>query len=129
MRYTPNTKYKGWPCLYVSTGCAYEDMTGTEFKAKLPKGIKPDGYATMQIMNEFIRQQLPVQKKVYYKRGERFKLRDFLAENDQAAVVCVYGHSIYVKGKDYWSFFKNWNDDVVCIWYIGREGRNAGHEV
>lgn len=117
MRHIPNKKYKGLPCSYVSTGCAYENLTGETFKAKLPVGLKGD-WATLKLLNEYVRQHLTVKKKVYYKQSERFKLREFLADNKENAVVCVLGHSIYVKGNEYWSFFDNHNDDVVCIWFL-----------
>ena len=118
MRIEPARKYKGMPCVYVGTGCAYEEMNGERFRAALPEGLEETGYATMDILNGYIRKHLPVAKKVYYKRSERFKLRDFLKTNDKRAVVCVYGHLIYAKNGDYWSFFKNMNDDVVCIWFL-----------
>lgn len=118
MRIKPKRKYEGLPCSFVGTGCAYEDINGKRFKAELPEGLKQDGWASMKILNQYVRTHLPIKKQVYYKRGERFKLRDFLENNDTQAGVCVYGHFIYVNGKDYWSFFDNRNDDVVCIWYI-----------
>lgn len=45
-------------------------------------------------------------------------LLQFLSENTNRAAVCVLGHFIYVNGEDYWSFFNNENDPVVCVWYI-----------
>lgn len=118
MRITPNRKYNGLPCSYVGTGCAFEDITGQRFKEKLPEGLREDGWATMKQLNAYVREHLPVKKKVYYTRAERFKLRDFLANNTGRAGVCVLGHFIYVNGQNYWSFFNNLNDDVVCVWYI-----------
>lgn len=118
MRKTPNRRYNGQPCSYVATGCAYEDMTGAKFKAPLPENLGADGWATMKQLNAYVREHLPVKRKVYYKRSERFKLREFLETNTESTVVCVLGHFIYVKGHDYWSFFSNLNDDVVCIWYL-----------
>ena len=121
MRIRPNRKYKGQPCSYVGTGCAYEDIYGSEFTDPVPDGLREDGWATLRKLNAYVREHLPVQKQVYYKRNERFKLRDFLKTNKGRAGVCVYGHFIYVKDDTYWSFFVNDNDDVVCIWYI-KEG-------
>lgn len=118
MRITPNKKYKGMPCCYVGTGCAFEDITQEKFRARLPQGLGETGWATLRILNRFVRDNLPVRKQVYYKRGERIKLRDFLKTNTELAGVCVLGHFIYVKGNDYWSYFNNLDDDVVCIWYI-----------
>lgn len=118
MRVIPGRKYKGRPCSYVATGCAYENMTGQKFTAAEPEGLTETGYATMQILNSYVRAHLPVKKKFYYPRTERFRLRDFLSDNTERAVVCVYGHLIYVNGGDYWSFFENINDKVVCIWLL-----------
>lgn len=118
MRITPKSKYLDRPCSYVSTGCAYEDITGERFTAPLPEGLSETGRATLNQLNTYVRAHLKVKKKVYYKRAERIKLREFLAENTGHAVVVVLGHAIYVNGKDYWSFFKNANDDVVCAWYL-----------
>lgn len=118
MRITPSPKYNGKPCSYVGTGCAYEDTTGKPFTAQLPADLKQDGYLTLESMNRFIRQHLPIRKKTYYKRSERKTLSQFLENNEDRAAVCVLGHFLYVKGKDYWSFFDNENDPVVCVWYI-----------
>lgn len=118
MRYRPSDKYRGLPCSYVGTGCAYEDITGMVFQEPLPPGLKEDGWLTIDNMNRFIRSLLPVKKKTYFKRGERMKLCDFLATNIERCGVCVYGHFIYVRGHDYWSFFNNENDDIVCIWFL-----------
>ena len=118
MRITPHKKYRGQPCSYVSTGCAYESITSKKFDAPLPEGLRETGWATLDILNRYVRQHLPIKRKIYYRRSERFKLRNFLEQNKERAVVCVYGHAIYVDGENYWSFFKNLDDDIVCIWYI-----------
>lgn len=118
MRITPNIKYNNMPCSFVGTGSAYEDVYKTPFTAPLPMGLQTNGYLSLEDENKYIRKYLPVAKKVYYKRGERPLLKDFLKDNDKRCCICVYGHFIYVNGKDYWSFFNNENDDIVCIWYI-----------
>lgn len=118
MRIIPVDKYRGLPCSYVGTGCAYEDITKKEFDVDLPDSLKSDGYMTLEGENKFLRQFLPVKKKVYYKRSERILLRDFLRSNTDCCCICVLGHFIYAKGGDYWSFFNNDNDPVVCVWYL-----------
>ena len=70
------------------------------------------------IENKFIRSFLKIKKKQYFKRTERVSLKEFLEKNTERCCVCVYGHFIYVDGNDYWSFFDNDNDKIVCIWYI-----------
>lgn len=123
MRIEPQMKYNGLPCSYVSAGCAYEDFYGEEFKEPILDGLKSDGWSTLDNTNKYIRSLLPVIKKVYYKKSERMLLQDFLKSNEARCIVCVYGHFIYVNGQDYWSFFDNSNDKVVCVWYIGKSLR------
>lgn len=118
MRITPSSKYNGLPCSYVATGCAYEDIFGKEFTEPMFDNLKEDGWSTLDNTNKYIRSILPIKKKVYYKRTERMTLRGFLSTNDKRCLVCVYGHFIYVNKKDYWSFFNNKDDMVVCVWYL-----------
>lgn len=122
MRYIPGSKYLGLPCSYVATGCAFEDYFGKPFNEDLPNGLKDSGWLSLADGNRFVRKYLPVKKKLYFKRKERFPLSEFLKTNKDNAVVCVYGHLIYVKGSDYISFFDNDDDPVVCIWLLkGKE--------
>jgi hypothetical protein len=118
MRIEPGEKYYGMPCSYVGTGCAYEDIVRQTFIAPLPENVREDGYLTLEAENRYLRSILHVRKKVYFKRGERPKLRDFLKDNKEKCCVCVLGHFVYVNGCDYWSFFNNEDDAVVCIWYL-----------
>ena len=118
MRYIPDAKYSGYPCSYVGTGCAYEDQTGKEFDQPLPEALRSDGYLSLDAENKYIRSVLPVKKKQYFKRGERPILKAWLAQNKYPCCICVYGHFIYAKGEDYWSFFDNDDDEIVCIWYL-----------
>ena len=118
MRFVPDPKYDGLPCSYVGTGCAYEAVTGKSFNSPIPDSLKSDGYMTLDGENKFIRSFLKIKKKQYFKRTERVSLKEFLEKNTERCCVCVYGHFIYVDGSDYWSFFDNDNDKVVCIWYI-----------
>lgn len=124
MRFKPNNTYDGMPCSYVGTGCAYEDIYNKPFLEPLPPNLKEDGWSTLENTNKYIRNifsgstKAKIRKKVYYKRSERITLREFLEANTEKCLVCVYGHFIYVNGKDYWSFFDNEDDKVVCVWYI-----------
>lgn len=121
MKHIPSDKYRGMPYSYVATGCAYENVKGELFLEPLPEGLKNSGYLSLDSENRYLRSLLPVKKKVYYKRAERVSLKDFLDGNDEKCVVCVYGHLVYVSGKDYWSYFQNEDDPVVCVWYIKEE--------
>lgn len=118
MRITPKAKYIGQPCSYVGTGCAYEEFFGKEFSEPLPGNLADDGWSTLENTNRYVRRLLPIKKKVYYKRSERFSLNTFLASNTERCMVCVYGHFVYVDKSDYWSFFDNETDKVVCVWYL-----------
>jgi len=118
MRISPDNKYIGLPCSYVGTGCAYENVFKKPFAVPMIENLKDDGWSTLENTNKYVRSVLPIKKKIYYKRSERFKLKEFLKTNDVKCLVCVYGHFIYVDSSDYWSFFDNEEDDVVCIWYL-----------
>ena len=118
MRIEPDPKYHGLPCSYVGVGCAYEDINHKDFNANLPDTLKNDGYLSLDNANKFIRQYLDVQRKEYLTRKERMTLSEFMETNKSKACICVLGHFIYVNGKNYWSYFDNDNDDVVCIWYL-----------
>lgn len=118
MRRIPRLEYEALPCAYVATGCAYEDIFKKNFEEPMLDELRDDGWSTLDNTNKYIRRLLPVQKKVYYKRSERMTLGAFLADNAKRCIVCVYGHFIYVNEQDYWSFFENEDDEVVCIWYL-----------
>lgn len=118
MRIKPNSEYYGLPCSYVGLGCAYEDIYEKPFNEPMLDNLKRDGWSTLDNTNKYVRKLFPVKKKVYYKRNERITLREFLTTNNVKCLVCVYGHFIYVNNKDYWSFFDNEKDKVVCVWYL-----------
>lgn len=110
IRKIPENIYIGLPCSIVAVSCAKGELTMATTRA--------DGWMTLQGMNKFVRANLPVKKYLYFKRGERTKLKDFIFTDN--AVVMVLGHSIYVEGNTYYSFFDNSNDDVVAVWYLKR---------
>lgn len=114
IRNEPQSALHGYPCSVVAVASALGRLPdGTpEYLQKL----KADGYATLQIANRFIRDNLPVKKRTDYKRGQRPKLKDL--HLDGQALVCVYGHMIYLDHESYWSFFANEEDDVVTVWLL-----------
>lgn len=116
MRISPKNIYNKLPCSIVAVGCAVGERNGRIIEA--PKGLKYNGYLPLNDMNRYIRSLLPIRKKEYFKRGERPLLKDILPGNDRKAVVCLLGHYVYIDGEDYYSFFKNEMDPVVCIWWI-----------
>lgn len=118
MRKDPSEKYRGMPCSYVGVGCAYEDIIHECFNLGLPEGTKNDGYLTLEGANRFIRRFLKVRKKQYFRRKERYTLGSFLVDNTTKCCVCVRGHFLYVDGHDYWSYYDNEDDPVVCVWYL-----------
>ena len=115
-RITPKSIYKGLPCSLVAVGCAIGEKDGKVIEKAT--GLKDTGYLTLNDMNKYIRSLLPIQKKDYFKRGERPKLKELLEDNNRKAVVCLLGHYVYIDKDKYYSFFKNEYDDVVCIWWI-----------
>ena len=118
-RIVPDEVYRNVPCSIVSVGCAVgKDDTRVLANAK---GLKDDGYLTLDSMNKYIRSLIPVQKKEVFRKGERLLLRDFLRGNKRKAIVCVLGHYVYVEGESYYSFFENDSDEVVCVWWIKEE--------
>lgn len=123
MRKDPPEKFRGMPCSYVGTGCAYEDYYKKPFTATLPDGCHKDGYLSLDNMNKYIRQVLPIKKKLYYSRASRQPLKEFLKQNKGPMVICVLGHCIYAYNGDYMSFFDNNNDPVVCVWHINIKGK------
>jgi len=121
MRYEPDPKFRELPCSMVGTGCAYEYLKGDYFstaRKNYPFGLKPDGYLSLDLEDKYIRQFLSVKKKRYYKKDERITLSEFLKTCKEPAAICVLGHFIFAAGGDYWSFFDNDNDLVVCVWYL-----------
>ena len=113
----PEKKYIGFPCSYVAAGCAYEDITSKDFEPDLPIGLHDDGYLTLNGADKFLRQFFFV-KKEYFRRNDRVPLKDFLKKNTEPCAICVLGHFLYANGQDYWSFYDNDNDPVVCVWYL-----------
>lgn len=113
-RIIPPSDLNGLPCSVTAVSCVLGRIP--EDTPVYLKKLKSDGYATLQTANRFIRDHLPVRKRIDYRRGERPKLREL--HLDGKAVVCVYGHLIYVEGETYHSFFYNENDDVVAVWLL-----------
>lgn len=119
MRVVPNEKYEGIPCSQVAIGYAYEKIYGKELPHAVEVSLSnAEGYATLDAVNKTIRSLIPVKKKVYFRRTERISLKEFLENNKEKCVVCVLGHYIFVDGEDYYSFFENEGDMIVCAWYI-----------
>ena len=110
IRREPDHALRGYACSIVAVSCALKRIP-----QDLPR-LRNDGWASLEVANKFIRAHLPVKKKVYFKRGQRPRLRDFHVHG--TAIVCVYGHLIYVDHEEYYSFFDNLNDEVVCVWLL-----------
>lgn len=112
-RIDPRKELHGFPCLMVALSCAKGYLI-TDIN-----DLKDDGYATLKVANKHIRQYLKIKKRYDYKRGQRPLLKDL--HLDGKALVCVYGHLIYLEGETYWSFFENEEDEVVAVWVIAEE--------
>lgn len=122
MRIIPDEKYDGIPCSQVAVGCAYEKTFDKKLSHTVTVKLRDsEGYATLDAVNKTIRSLISVKKKVYFKRTERFALKDFLKDNKEKCIVCVFGHYVFVDEEDYYSFFENEDDMVVCVWYINTD--------
>ena len=91
------------------------DAAKGSFLALLKRYIGLGFYAPI---HKSIRANLPISKRIYYRRAERISLNDFLENNKEKCIVCVLGHYIFVNRGDYYSYFDNEDDVVVCVWYI-----------
>ena len=109
--YPPWAELNNLPCAQVAISCALGYIAPMS-----PSSI--DGYTTLADQNRYVRQYLNVAKSVTFKRGERPKLKDLLANETRKAIICVYGHFVYYNGKNYLSYFDNDNDEVVRVWYL-----------
>ncbi len=117
-RKEPDVVFEDYPCSAVAVGCALGIKTKEEVDKIMPEGLRNDGYLTLQGGNRFIRDNLPIKKYKYYKRGERTVLSDLLQGNTQKAIVLVLGHYVYAEGETYYSFFDNDNEDVIAVWWL-----------
>lgn len=90
----------------------------TDSEIYMSAKLKADGYLTLNDMNKYIREHINVKKKIYYKRNERITLEEFLADNNEKAIICVLGHYIFVNKQTYYSYFDNISDEVVCVWIL-----------
>ena len=61
-RREPDDMFRGMPCSVTALGCA----TG---RIDLPVGLKEDGYLSLRDMDTFIRANIPVKRKDYFKRN------------------------------------------------------------
>lgn len=113
-RIIPGNELLDKPCSIVAVTCALKHTPKNEdvYVAQ----IRSDGYATLNNANRFIRDNLPIKKRIDFKRGQRPLLKDL--KPDIKAIICVYGHYLYYDYGNYWSYFDNDNDEVVAIWQI-----------
>ena len=117
-RIIPADIYENKPCSFVALGCAMDDYGYTDSEIYESAKLRADGYLTLDEMNRYIRDHVNIRKKVYYKRSIRKTLKDFLSDNKSRAIICVTGHYIYADGSIYYSYYDNFKDEVVCVWYM-----------
>lgn len=130
----PVPAYEEIPCTVVACGCALDYFRkapagSSKFdalRAAMELQYHDDGYLSLQGTNKLVRSlfEVPRGGYRYYKRNERKQLFqcDFDGKN---AIVMVLGHCIFVTGDGYYSFFDNHSDDVVAVWIVEDEIRNA----
>lgn len=120
-RCLPDECLRPFPCSMVAMGSALGIRNKRDIRAITPYGLHDDGYLSLDMMNKYIREHLPVVKKEQFRRGERPCLRDYLNNGFEGkAIICVKGHYIYAKNKRYYSFLYNGDDEVICVWKLRR---------
>ena len=117
-RILPDEVYRRRPCSVVSVGCALGLTDKAEIRKLASDELKKDGYLSLDGMNKLVRSVLPVEKKETFKRGQRPILRELMKDNTRKAVVCLLGHFIYIDADKYYSFFRNGDSPVVCVWWL-----------
>ena len=118
-RIIPAEVYRGLPCSIVAVGCALGLSEKAALRGLKSPELKKGGYLSLKPMNELVRANLAVKKRVDYRRGERPALREWAHDNiGQSAVICVLGHYLFFDGRDYYSFLFNGGDEVVAVWYL-----------
>ena len=118
MRYNPSANLYNTPCSIVALDTAYRDIYNEFIAIDEIVRTRPDGYLALSKMQVYIKLLFKVKKSIQYTKAKRFKLKEFLKNNDKKCIIGLLGHYIYVDGKDYYSFFNNENDKVVKIWYV-----------
>lgn len=119
-RILPDEIFRGAPCSTVAVGCALHVTNRNALRSLVSKELHDDGYLSLAGMNRLVRANLSVVRRVDYRRGQRPTLRDFCHKYVGRAIVCVEGHFLYVEGGNYYSFFFNGSDRVVCVWFIDK---------
>ena len=118
MRYNPSANLYNTPCSIVALDTAYRDIYNEFIAIDEIVRTRPDGYLALSKMQVYIKLLFKVKKSIQYTKKNRFKLKEFLQNNDKKCIICLLGHYIYVDGKNYYSFFQNLEDEVVKIWYV-----------
>lgn len=122
------------PCAIVSWFTACFSFTNTYFVLGFYEGVNgenypcdKEGYCNLKNANRCIRLLFKVKKYTYYKRSERFKLKDL--KIDGINIICVNGHYISTNYKEYYSFFDNSNDEVIAIWQLDGIDDNVRQDI
>lgn len=117
-RILPDDIYRGLPCSTVAVGTALGIKAQDALSGLVSASLHSDGYLTLNDMNRLVRANMPVQRRRDFKRGLRPTLAEYVHEYRRRAIVCVRGHYLYTDGKNYFSFFYNGQDEVVCVWEL-----------
>ena len=119
MQIIPNERFNNTPCSMVAMYYAYKDIYNQRIAVNEIIRTRSDGYLALSKMNTYINMFFKIKKTEQYAKDKRFTLAEFLINgNEKKCIVCLEGHYIYVKGKDYFSFFNNLHDKIVKIWYV-----------
>ena len=108
----PAGRLNDMPCLAVAVDLAKGVIQSPHGWPELRK----NGYASLNAANAWIRENFPVKRRRDYRRGKRPKLKDL--HLDGIAIVCVFGHYVFLDHEVYWSFFDSEEDEVVVVWEL-----------
>lgn len=116
-RCEPNEYYRDFPCSVIAICCGLKGYSN-ELDSLYAEAKQNDNYASLQRVNREIKKLLKVKQYTYYTREQRIPFKMYHGKG--RAIVCVYGHYIYVDFDKncYWSFFDNLNDKVVAVWEL-----------
>ncbi|MBQ6129722.1 MAG: hypothetical protein IJI51_08690 [Lachnospiraceae bacterium] len=114
-RIDPQNSLKELPCSVCAVASALDGVLPEDTDFYISK-LKDNGYASLTLANAYICNHLKVKRRDSFKRGLRPKLKNL--HFGGRAIVCVYGHYIYLDHEDYWSFYNNEDDEVVAVWEL-----------
>ena len=88
MRYNPSANLYNMPCSIVALDTAYRDIYNEFIAIDEIVRTRPDGYLALSKMQVYIKLLFRVKKSIQYTKAKRFKLKEFLQNNDKKCPTC-----------------------------------------